>query len=85
MKQGMRFLIENGKAIDAWAGPWLPTSPPRAPRPRGTVSRTNLNEWIKSSPTEWDREMIQRLVIPEDVEEIMKLRLCNHQTHDLLG
>ncbi|CAA7049278.1 unnamed protein product [Microthlaspi erraticum] len=40
LRKGLRFVIGDGKAISAWEDPWLPTHPPRAPKPKNPEKRS---------------------------------------------
>lgn len=86
LKKGLRVMIGNGEAIDAWSDPWLPTHPPRAPIAKtNSVTSIKVKEWITNLIQGWDIQKLQELVVPEDVERIRAIKLCSKSSPDLLG
>lgn len=78
--------MANGESIDVWSDPWIPDHPPRAPRPV-SISPTprTVNTWFTNSGSGWNECKVRELVIPEDVDKILSLKLNTRKPVDLLG
>ena len=84
--QGLRFIIGNGTKVSMWSDPSLAEHPPRPPRSREKVSRVeSVSSYIKRDGTGWDIEKLREVVIDEDIDKILSIRISSHVELDLLG
>ena len=82
LKRGMRFVIGDGSTISTWVDPWLPVHPPRPKQ--NQVDHCLLSNWILRG-NKWNTDQIRELVIEEDAEIILSLKLYSSATQDFQG
>ncbi|XP_024014707.1 uncharacterized protein LOC112088547 [Eutrema salsugineum] len=85
LRKGMRFIIGDGTAVSFWYDPWLPLDPPRPPRPIEEIVNQCLVKDLFDEQSGWNEREIQRLVVEEDAEIILSMRVNSRSEKDLLG
>ena len=84
--QGLRIIIGNGTTVSMWSDPWLAEHPPRPPRSRENDIRIeSVSSYIKSDRSGWDIEKLKGVVVEEDIDKILSIRISPHAEMDLLG
>lgn len=86
VKKGLRFMVGDGTMISAWNDPWLPLHPPRPPQAKqNIVEHHQVANWIHESGIGWNETRIRELVVEEDANIIMAIKLCRTAATDILG
>lgn len=86
LRQGLKYAIGDGSCVKAWIDPWLLVHPPRPPRPKNNIiNDIRVKDFLQKSGKGWNENKIRDLVVEEDVEIILSIKLCVHATNDLLG
>ncbi|XP_056847457.1 uncharacterized protein LOC108816806 [Raphanus sativus] len=86
IKVGMRYVVGDGSLIITWIDPWLPVHPPRPPRAIGDVDLSSkVSQLILTAGNNWDEAKLRDLIVDEDVNIIMKIKLSSVAEQDLLG
>lgn len=87
LKKGLRYLIGDGKSINIWRDPWIPThltTPPQLLDGVETELQT-VDELLIAGSQRWNRALLESLFIEADVQEILKIKVSSLHTPDLLG
>jgi len=86
IKRGLRIVVGNGSTVNAWVDPWLPVNLPCPPRARNNPPEIILlSDWIQTPGNSWNEATIREMVIEEDANLIMSIKLCSTATQDMLG
>lgn len=84
--KGMRVVIGNGSTTRMWLDPWIPYHPPRPPRSlNGLRSDTSVTAFMNSDKSNWDVGKLEAVVVPEDIDKILQIKLSSKAKMDLLG
>lgn len=86
MKRGLQHVIGDGSLINAWTYPWLPDNLSRPPRAR-TEQQTDykVNDFFLPGSNRWYEAKVREVIIDEDVEKILQIKLSPHAQMDLIG
>ena len=84
--KGMRYIIGDGELINMWTDPWIPDHPPRPPHARGDFTEgEKVKEYFDANRLQWNEGKLREVVIDEDVERILALRISPTAKQDLMG
>jgi hypothetical protein len=79
IKKGFIRRVGNGKKINIWTDPWIPSrADRRVLSPRGAAVYTRVSELISPITWQWDGALIRSLFQPLDVTRILQIPL-HHQ------
>ncbi|KAL0695069.1 hypothetical protein Bca4012_062249 [Brassica carinata] len=82
----MRYVIGNGELINMWTDPWIPDHPPRPPRPRNqNPDMCKVKHFFLQDRSYWDEAKLRELVMEEDVEKILSIKISSKARQDLMG
>ncbi|WZZ00424.1 hypothetical protein YC2023_072752 [Brassica napus] len=82
----MRYIIGDGELINMWTDPWIPDHPPRPPHARGDFTEgEKVKEYFDANRLQWNEGKLREVVIDEDVERILALRISPTAKQDLMG
>jgi hypothetical protein len=85
-KHGVIHRVGDGQATGIWSDNWLPRSP--SLKPSGAVRTCRLRrvaQLMRPWTNEWDEGMLRRFFYPWDVVEIIKIKLTENKTPDLIA
>lgn len=84
--KGLRYVVGNGELVNMWTDPWIPDHPPRPPQARGvTNTAEKVKEYFDINRSQWNESKLREMVIDEDVDRILALRISPTAKQDLLG
>ncbi|XP_018478413.2 uncharacterized protein LOC108849362 [Raphanus sativus] len=74
--KGLRSNVGSGKSIMVWTDKWLFDKEPLAPMRKQTFFNVNLRvcDLINTQTGSWDREKLEEVFFPSDIELIMKMK-----------
>lgn len=77
LKAGLRKSIGTGQTTLVWVDPWIPTTLARPAIPCGSSFNPSLrvSDLINPTTKEWNPELLQELVDPNDIPLIRSLKL----------
>jgi hypothetical protein len=85
-KRGYVWRVDNGEKINIWQDPWIPSSPNiKIITPRGALVYTKLSDLIDPVTEQWDEEILQSLMSPVDVYQILQILLHNRGFDDFIA
>lgn len=80
IRQGMRYIVADGSAINMWTDPWLPLHPPRPPRSWNQQEQdVKINTFFNESKTDWDYQKLREVVEDQDLNIIATLKISVRQ------
>lgn len=86
VRQEMKYIIGDGTHVNIWSDPWLKDHPPRPPRSRHAQPGViKVHELFSDNGRIWNEEKIREVVVAEDVEKNLSIKLCSSAENDLLG
>lgn len=86
VKQGLRYVIGDGTLTNLWTDPWLPVHPPRPPRARDGVPLVGkVKDLIRSDGRGWNEQKLHEVVVEEDIDKILGVKIFSKAQLDLLG
>ena len=89
--KGLRYIVGNGDLVNMWTDPWItdpwiPDHPPRPPRARDIlVDGEKVKEYLDVNRGRWNEQKLREMVVDEDVDRILAIRISPVATQDLLG
>jgi hypothetical protein len=86
LKYGVIHRIDDGQATRVWRDNWLPRSP--SMKPSGAVRTCRLRrvaQLMRPGTNERDEDTLRRFFYPWDVVEILKIKLPENKTPDLIA
>ncbi|XP_056841665.1 uncharacterized protein LOC130494863 [Raphanus sativus] len=74
---GIRQKIHSGYEVKVWEDPWIPLNPARPAIPIAPVMHPNMrvSDLINQESKEWDVELLEQYVRPEDIPLIRSLAI----------
>ncbi|GJN00674.1 hypothetical protein PR202_ga17870 [Eleusine coracana subsp. coracana] len=79
LKKGLIWRVGDGRNINIWLDPWLPTGSTRRPiTPRGQTKIDRVADLINPATGEWDRELIEDIFWEEDRQNILAIPLNSY-------
>ena len=86
INKGMRYIIGDGTLVNMWTDPWIPDHPPRPPRARGVYQlEEKMKEYFNTARDQWNEQKLREVIIDEDVDKILALKISSVARQDLLG
>ena len=86
VKQGLRVIIGNGSTVSTWIDPWIPCHPPRPPRSNGNgFGFSTVDQLLTTDGSRWDENKLRMVIVDEDVQKILNLKVSSRANLDLLG
>ncbi|XP_074314848.1 uncharacterized protein LOC141651019 [Silene latifolia] len=84
MGLGLRKRVGNGVDTRVWLDPWIPNTSSRCVvSPRGdNALEMRVAELMVVGESRWDREKVEAVFLPFEVERIMSIRLSEHSRED---
>ena len=78
LKEGIIWRVGSGENIDAWKDPWIPAGVTRRVRTPDVMEEpVMVSDLIDSTTSQWDEEVLRAIFDTADVEEILKIPICN--------
>ena len=85
INKGMRYIIGDGSLVNMWTDPWIPDHPPRSPRARGVYQlEEKVREYFNTTGDQWNEQKLREMIIDEDVDKILALKISPVARQDLL-
>lgn len=82
----MRYIIGDGTLGNMWTDSWIPDHPPRPPRARGVYQlEEKVKEYFNTTRDQWNEQKLWEVIIDEDVDKILALKISSVARQDLLG
>lgn len=82
----MSYLIGDGSLINMWTDNWIPDHPPRPLRAGcEVVAGEKVRDHFLDNRAVWDEPKLREVIIAEDVERILSIRLSPMAQNDLMG
>lgn len=86
LAKGMKFIIGDGSLVNMWTDPWILDHPPRPPRAQGEVREyQKVREFFDETRCAWNEQKLREVVIEEDVEKILAIRISPTAKQDPMG
>ncbi|XP_010502015.1 PREDICTED: uncharacterized protein LOC104779362 [Camelina sativa] len=75
IKQGLKWRIGNGDKVRTWNDPWIDNPPiPARCLSQHKSEHFKVSSLMKPNSTQWCPEQLKRMVHPEDISHIQKVR-----------
>jgi hypothetical protein len=86
LKRGIIWRVGTGSKIQIWRDQWIPRPPSlKITLKKGRMRLRWVSQLMKPGQREWDVQRLQTCMYPHDIEEILKIRLSNTNTEDILA
>lgn len=86
LSQGMRYIIGDGSLVNMWTDAWIPDHPPRPPWARGNYQEDDkVSVYLDISRWHWNEQKLREVILDEDVDRILAIKISSVPRQDLLG
>ena len=82
--EGVHWKIGSGNGVKAWLDPWIQMPCSFKPITRNLFLENSLlvADLILEKPRRWNRELLENLFLPRDIELILRVPLCEMASDD---
>ena len=83
MKQGIIRRIGNGKSTNIWSDNWIPKEASLRPILSRIANPPHMvSDLLLPATTSWNVDLVRRIFLPIDADEILKLPVCTRNVED---
>jgi hypothetical protein len=85
LKKGIVWRVGNGRKIRIWRDNWIPRGKLKITRNPSKLRFRKVADLINQHDHTWKEEIVRKIFMPHDAEEVLKIRLPAFNTEDFIS